>query len=153
MRSSIVDDAPGAYALRVRELLSGLATETEVTIQSPAKGAATDNQVHMPETESLRLFGLRDCPLAIALTPEQKQNAAMMTLAKQLKIHYEMMGRQVRIATVELGDAVTSIQSIDQAQHRPQWHGRMEDLVLLGSPQTNVLLYDQAKGRLLPAEA
>ncbi len=45
-----------------------------------------------------------------------------------------------------------SLQPLKSQQKFPQWRTIAADLVLLGTPQTNVLLFDQARGGLLERE-
>jgi hypothetical protein len=60
------------------------------------------------------------------------------------------MGRTVGTGSVEAGGVVMHRQPYHTMQRYPQWYTVDADLVLFGTPQDNVLMYDQARGHLLP---
>lgn len=88
-------------------------------------------------------------PLVIALTPEQQKDAQIGVLAKKIADFYTAKGRKVEKRALTAGEVVTSLQPLKSIQQFPQWRTIEADLVLLGTPQTNVLIFDEARGGLL----
>ena len=68
------------------------------------------------------------------------------------KQFYSNRGRIVSIGTIEPNDVIESLQPLNPTRHFPQWKTIDADLVLLGSPRDNILLFDQMRGDLLPTE-
>ena len=48
------------------------------------------------------------------------------------------------------GDVVESLQPLRSPHRYPQWKTAASDLIVFGTPGNNVLIDDQARGRLLP---
>ena len=120
------------------ENLSG--QQTGATLQKPAQAAPTQAGVD----DAIQAFWARRVPLVIALTPAQREDA---TLGEKLVAWAKKSGRAARVAPIE--SIVTSLQPTRAIQRFPQWHTVEADLVLLGTPQNNVLIFDQARGELL----
>lgn len=114
--------------------------------------SVTDNRLVYP---ALARFAHRKSVLvAIVLTPEQARDAKLRDLAAGLAKYYRSQGRQV-VATTELRQAVRGLQPLQPLQPiqpYPQWQTIKADLVLLGNSQNNPLLFDQARGYLLPGK-
>ena len=147
-------DAPETYQLKVTELLSGLTGETSVKtgIRPVAKTAGLSAPEPNANAAALTRFAARkSVPLTVALTTEQAANPQTLTLAKKLTAYYEAQGRKAQIGKIEPNDVVLSVQPLQSVQYFPRWKTIDSDLVLLGSPQDNLLLLDQARGFLLPA--
>ena len=89
-------------------------------------------------------------PLVIALTPAQSADTAWKNVAQSLRKYLQASGRASSIQTIEPGGLVRGLQPFETIQRFPQWHTADADLILLGSPRDNVLLFDQWRGRLLP---
>ncbi len=96
--------------------------------------------------------GRKNVPLVVALTTEQAKDKTIAALAKRIAANLRRAGRaSVRFGRADTSDVVLSLQPTATAQRFPQWRTLDADLVLLGTPRTNVLLRDQARGYLLPA--
>jgi hypothetical protein len=108
-----------------------------------------------PRTDAAAVakFLARTTRCAIALTPEQQADASVLDLAKQLQSALAAHGRTAELRTIAANDVVLSLQPQLPACRFPQWTTIHADLVLLGSPATNLLLADQARGYLLPPGA
>ena len=131
-----------SFEVGATELLSKQKTVATLSVKAaPAKTEAS------PE---VRAFAARkNVPLTIALTPEQSADAQISALAARLRDYYRKAGRQVEIGGIEAGGVVVGLQPTRLMQKYPQWRTIESDLVLLGTPQTNVLLLDQKRGGLL----
>ncbi|WP_248929272.1 fibronectin type III domain-containing protein [Paenibacillus hamazuiensis] len=146
-----VTDVPGIYHVKARELLSGLETTVQVTIQPAVSEPETS--VKMDRAAAIRAFGSRtDVPLTIALTKAQQADPAWLAQADRLVQHYTRQGRRVSLGLAEPGGVVKSLQTYQSINKYPQWSTIDSDLVLLGTSSTNVLLLDQARGYLLPEQ-
>ena len=97
----------------------------------------------------LKAFAARREPLVIALTPQQADDAGMMALAQKLRAYFTAQGRRAEIRRIAANDVVLSLQPLRPQQRYPQWKTVDADLILLGSPNDNLLLLDQARGHLL----
>ena len=148
-----ISDAPGAYQIKATELLSGLTAE--ITTRTGVKGMMPGEirAIWHPGDELLIFAARKTVPLTIALTPKQAENPQIMALAKKLAAFYESKGRTAQMGRIEPGGVVVSLQPLQAAQTYPRWKTVDADLVLLGAPTDNLLLLDEARGFLLPAEA
>jgi len=143
------NDAPGAYIVRAKELLSGL--EKSVTVNVAPAAASSGSGVTLAQSADIRRFAERTgVPLVVALTESQRNDPATMAQANRLVRYYTQQGRNATIGLAEPGGVVTSLQKYRPSTQRPQWKTVESDLILLGTTSTNVLLFDQAKGGLLP---
>lgn len=137
---------PQGTILRVTELLSGLSVEAAIATDAvhvdPAK----------PNTAAMAIASLSSrstVPLVIALTPQQRQDLQTATLAQRLMTLCHALKRDATLGTAAPGDVVRSLQTLQATQRYPQWMTVDADLLLLGSPQDNVLILDQQRGGLL----
>ena len=141
-------DTAGAYTVTVTELLSGLTGHAVVHVPgTPAKPSAGGDN---PAASLARFAARRTVPLTVALTPEQATDPPMRALALRLAAYYRAKSRTVRVGRISPDDVVVSLQPLQGVQPFPRWKTIPTDLVLLGSPATNLLLLDQARGFLLP---
>jgi hypothetical protein len=142
----------GVWQVFAIDLLAG--TTSGVEIQPP--GRINENpqnvSVRVLEPSALTRFALRKTvPLVVALTPEQVKQTRFMEQAKALEAYYRECGRTVSISRVEPGSVVESLQPLRSPHRYPRWKTVAADLVLIGTPDTNVLVRDQARGGLLPS--
>ena len=73
-----------------------------------------------------------------------------MAMARGLLRYYRRKGRKVHIKTLRPGAVVVSLHWTLPIQPYPQWRTISADLILLGSVGDNLLIYDEARGGLLP---
>lgn len=135
-----------SFAVSVTELLSKQKAQATLTT------AATPTQRDAVAPAIAAFAARKDVPLTIALTPEQDADAKISALAAKLRDFYRKAGRTVTIGSVdanENGGIVIGLQNARTMQKYPQWQTVSSDLVLLGTPQTNVFLLDQQRGDLL----
>jgi hypothetical protein len=100
---------------------------------------------------SVRKFlNRKEVPLVIALTEAQSKDKALQGTVKALAAQCEKLGRKPRIGRADPSDVVVSLQHLPSPHRYPQWRTTPQDLILLGTPQTNVLLLDQMRGGILP---
>ncbi|MEQ1859263.1 MAG: hypothetical protein ABMA13_04955 [Chthoniobacteraceae bacterium] len=150
--SAVSDDtvtiAPrAANRVVAAELLSGRQSEP-LDLQPPPPRAPA------PSDAALRKFAARkQVPLVIALTPAQERNPKFVALAKQIAARFEQAGRKARIGLAAPGDVVASLQPLRTPHRFPQWTTKPADLVLIGTPQDNVLMMDQVRGEIFPHSA
>lgn len=135
------------FAVTATELLSKQKAETNLTttVATPPRGNAVAPAV-------MAFSARKEVPLTIALTPEQAKDAKVSALAAKLRDFYKKAGRNVTIGSVDAideGGVVIGLQQTRTMQRYPQWQTVDRDLVLLGTPATNVLLLDQKRGGLL----
>lgn len=137
----------GDYLLTATELLSGLTVKTTVSVNAAP--------VIAPRSTAIASFLARKtAPLTIALTPSQFDDTSWQKTAAQLVDIARGAGRgNIQIARLEPETVVTGLQVVGGAQNAPRWQTIESDLVLLGTPASNVLLLDQARGFLLPQSA
>lgn len=147
------EETPGEFTITATELLSGLARSVTVKIEPPEKPVLVQSSVRVRDGVAVRKFATRKhVALAIALTPEQQQDAAIATQARLLVDYYRKQGRIVVLSTVRAGGIVESLQPLRSPHRYPQWRTTATDLVLFGTPGNNVLLLDQARGQLFPRD-
>lgn len=150
-----VGDPAGRYSVRATELLSGLSTSRTVTVAARSSRRDTPHAATiLADPSEIAGFARRGTiPLVLAMTPKQKQNAGMMVIARGLLRYYRRQGRKVSIKTLRPGDVVVSLHWTRPIQPYPQWRTIAADIILLGSVHDNLLIYDQARGGLLPGAA
>jgi hypothetical protein len=138
----------GPYRVSVTELLTGLTTTTTFTPDEPHPAPLRNR-----EDAALAKFATRKhVPLVIALTAEQSKDAKLVESAKTLAKFYEQQGRKVRVGRAGPDDVVESLQPFKSPNRFPQWKTMSADLVLLGTPASNVLLLDQARAEIFPRD-
>lgn len=146
-------DTAGSYTIEVTELLSGLSSSMKVKIGGTSVSTSASS-VKVYDQSAIATFDQRrELPLTIALTPTQEANPQMLAQANRLVNFYTNRGRMVQLGRVEPKGVVVSLQPLKAVQRYPQWKTINSDLILLGTPSTNVLLLDQMRGYLLPAKA
>ncbi len=140
-------DEPGEYDIAVTELVTGQSENTRVVVPANAPPPPAAGPGHLSY-----FAGRKSEPLVIALTDAQLEDAEIVHLAARLAAHFRSLGRAVSVAPIsphaENGVVLSSQPARTTA--RPRWQTRSVDLVLLGTPRDNVLIRDQALGRLLP---
>ena len=136
------------FQVAATELLSGQkATATLAVKAAPIQAAIAP---------AIRAFAARkSVPLTLALTPEQAKDPQFSALAAKLRDFYRRAGRTVQIGSVDTdqnGGIVVGLQPTRTMQKYPQWQTVEADVVLFGTPQSNVLLFDQSRGGLLDGD-
>lgn len=117
----------------------------------PGAGATAIGPAKKPLALPLTSFAMRkNVPLVIALTPQQQADTKVQALAKRLSDYYAKQGRTVASRSLAPGDVVLNVQPLN-LQKLPRWQTIDADLILLGSPSENILLFDQMRGGLLTA--
>jgi hypothetical protein len=76
----------------------------------------------------------------------------MEKLAEDLAERFRKKGRVVRIGLASPKDVVESLQPLKSPHRYPQWKTVTADLVLFGTPNDNVLIMDQLRGEIFPAD-
>jgi hypothetical protein len=143
----------GEFNVTVTELFTGLSTTTMLRSTSPTENASVSGSVRVRDANALTKFaGRKHVALTIALTPAQQRDATLVAQARSLADFYRKQGRIVAdaIATVAPGGIIESLQPLKCPHRYPQWKTMPADLVLFGTPASNVLLLDQARGQLFP---
>lgn len=147
-------DAPGAYTVTVKELLSGLTTTASVTVAAAKTPAPATGAVTVCDRAALLGFAARTAkPLVVALTPEQAKDAAVNAQADRLVQFYTGKGRTVTKRTIAPNDLVVSLQQYSAVQRYPQWATGEHDTILFGTVKNNLLVMDEGRGALLPQVA
>ena len=142
---------PGRYTVKATELLSGQSATATVNVAAQAANLPALNPWLQRNARSVAEFAARkDVPLVIGLTPEQMNDAAMKPELERLERFYRAKGRNVTRQPIELGELVRGTMPYPGFWEFPRWHTQDADLVLLGDVTSNVLLFDQARGLLLP---
>ena len=140
-----VSDTPGVYTVTATELLSGLSGQTTITVAGRAAPTPSGDPAALA-----RFAARRTVPLTLALTPAQAADPKTVALAAKLAAFYRSRGRTVTTDTIAPNHVVLSLQPLNAVQPFPRWQTVGTDLILLGQPEDNVLLLDQARGFLLP---
>lgn len=145
-------DPAGRYKVRATELLSGLSTSQTITVaaRGPQPDAVQASTIMVNPAEIAGFARRRAMPLVLAMTPKQKRNPKIMAMARGLLRYYRRKGRKVHIKTLRPGAVVVSLHWTLPIQPYPQWRTISADLILLGSVGDNLLIYDEARGGLLP---
>ncbi len=143
----------GEFTVKVTELLTGLSTTQTLAIPAAPPKSVVSGPVGIREPGALAKFAARKhVALTIALTPEQQKDATIAGQAKALAEYYRQQGRVVtRIGAVAPGGVVESLQVLRSPHRFPQWQTVATDLILFGTPSDNVLLLDQVRGEIFPA--
>jgi hypothetical protein len=149
IRLPLHQQTPGRFTVTATELLSGLTATATVTV--PVIDIPLGKPSIVAQPAAVAAFAVRTAPLTVALTPEQAADAKIAALAEKLAAYYRGKGRAVRIRRIAPNDVVTSLQPMAAVLRYPQWATVPTDLVLFGTPATNLLLFDQARAGLLPA--
>jgi hypothetical protein len=139
--------APGTQ-LAVTELLSGRSTTVPVPAGEPPSRHDADRLRRARTAFAIR----KDVPLTVALTPAQAADPGYQGLAQRMIELLRKAGRNASLGRVEPGGVVVGLQTVKAVQRYPQWQTIASDLVLMGTPQDNPLIYDQSRGGLLDAE-
>ncbi len=142
---------PG-FSVRATEMLRGKSSEKAVPVLQTL--VAAEFAAQQAERARLRSWlASGKAPLIIALTPEQSADANWKNLAERLSDYLQGAGRQVSVRAIEPQTLVRGLQPFEAIQPFPQWQTTAANLILLGSPRDNILLFDQWRGRLLPNNA
>lgn len=150
---SAVSDDPTPITAReanrvvATELLSGKESTSAALQSAPTRAPASS------ESALAKFTARKAVPLVVALTPAQEKDAAIAAAAKQIVARFTQAGRKTRIGRAAPGDVVTSLQPLRTPHRFPQWKTAPVDLVLIGTPQENVLIMDQVRGELFPRSA
>lgn len=144
-------DRPGAYEVVITELLSGLEGKATVQIAAPKADPSPAPPARVHNQSAVTKFLARKAiPLVIALTPEQERDGAIGDLARKLVAHYKTQGRTATIGVVSPTGIVEGLQTVKSPSRYPQWRTTAADLVLMGTPNNNVLILDQARAEIFP---
>lgn len=134
----------GANRIAATELLTNLASASS-PLPAPLPTSPT------PRDEALKKFATRkQVPLTIALTAAQDKDPAVQDFVRELTARFEKLGRKVRKGAAAPGGVIQSLQPLRSPHRYPQWKTVPNDLVLIGTPQENVLIFDQIRGEIFP---
>jgi hypothetical protein len=152
-RLPLTNDLPaGDYTVTGTELLTGLSASTSVKIAPPTVRALTSG-VRVRDGAAMTRFSKRkNVALTIGLTPEQEQDRRFVEQAQVLAEFYKKQGRSVTVSSVRPGALVESLQPLKSPHRYPQWKTAATDLVLIGTPASNVLLLDQVRAHIFPSD-
>jgi hypothetical protein len=145
IRIDVVDELYGAPSVFVTELLSGKNTALH-NVESPATPAAKRAPV------VAKFLDRKSNPVVVALTASQLTDPAMEKVAQDLANRFREKGRVVRVGVASPKDVVESLQPLKSPHRYPQWKTAAADLVLFGTPRDNVLILDQLRGEIFPAD-
>lgn len=146
------DDEAGEYTITATELLTGLSRSIKHNITHPIPRTLRSG-IRVRQPAALAKFAARrNVALTVALTPHQERDSRFVEQAKALVAFYRSQGRVVSQGTVAPGSVVESLQPLKIPHRFPQWKTIASDLVLLGSPTSNVLLLDQARAQIFPRD-
>ena len=147
------NDPSGDYLVSVKELLSGIADNIKINhVQQKTISSNTDDIIVENQAKAIKAFELNNKPLMFALTAEQMNNVALMSEVKRLSDFYMLNGRKIDIQEIAPNKAISSLQPTSAIQKYPQWYTPDTDIVLIGTPANNLLIYDQVRGYLLPSK-
>jgi hypothetical protein len=136
--------------VQATELLSGQTSETmkaDATSLPATSSPAADQSIQVAQ-----FLSRKDVPVVVALTSEQAADPKMTALADRVVKLLKSHDRDARVGRADPTDVVQSIQVAQSINKYPKWQTADVDLVLFGSPANNVLLFDQVRGCLLPAQ-
>jgi len=140
------NDEAATITLTATELLSD--RNASATVKTTKTVAPNDAQ-----TANIQRFLARKTPLTLALTPAQKGDAKIQALATRLAKWMKAKGRKVEMGSVEPNGVILSPQPLKTSQFYPRWRTVESDLVLLGAPENNLLIFDQMRGALLGGQS
>ncbi|MEI6520071.1 MAG: LamG domain-containing protein [bacterium] len=147
------NDPSGDYLVSVKELLSGIADNIKINhVQQKTISSNTDDIIVENQAKAIKAFELNNKPLMFALTAEQMNNVVLMSEVKRLSDFYMLNGRKIDIQEIAPNKAISSLQPTSAIQKYPQWYTPDTDIVLIGTPANNLLIYDQVRGYLLPSK-
>ncbi len=145
-------DTAGDYLVTATELLTGLSQSAKIQLTAAAP-ASRKNGVRMPEASAVAKFATRKhVALTIALTAEQEKDPRIVQQARALAEFYRQQKRVVpeKFGRITPGGIVESLQPLKSPHRFPQWKTTATDLVLIGTPATNILLLDQSRAQIFP---
>jgi hypothetical protein len=142
-----ISDLTAHCVVTPTELLTGLAGKPQAFGERRLK-VRTASAGQRPGSELADFAGRKDRALTVALTPGQDADPRIHTLADKLARYFKSKGRQAQVMAIQPGALVLGLQQETPIQHYPQWRTVDSDLVLMGAPASNILLLDQARGRL-----
>ena len=149
IRLPVTGNEPGSYRLTATDLLTGESATTpfDVTAEPTPRVAQAD-----PTAQRVRAFVTRgQTPLTLALTARQQSDDETMKQVDELKRVLEDAGRSVSVRRLAPFEVVEHVQIYHSGQQFPRWSTIPEDLVLIGTPRDNILIFDQMRGGLLPS--
>ncbi len=141
-------DPDGDYTVKATELLSNQTSTTTFTV--PRIVPAPPKPVRLVNPRGIGAFAKRrDLPLVIALTNAQAKDETTRKLATELQQFYANAGRQTTVETIKPNGLVLGERTGRSISRYPRWRTIKADLILLGLPQDNILIFDQARDRLI----
>jgi hypothetical protein len=144
-------DTPGTYEVAVTELLTGLQGTASVEVTAPKTTPAPPTPARLRDPGALTKFLTRRAvPLIVALTPEQEQDGTVTDLARKLVAYYKAKGRPATVASASPTGVVEGLQPLKSPSRYPQWKTTAADLILLGTPNNNLLILDQVRAEIFP---
>ncbi len=138
--------------LRVRELLRNTSQgyrPLALTEKRQRKTLAAECREAFDDGAAIPAFGRRRVPLMIGLTPRQRSSRRLLSAVQQLSAQLKRLGRSVEIRSITPGDLIRSPRRYAAILKYPFWSSPEADLILLGTPRENFLLFDLARGGLL----
>jgi hypothetical protein len=139
------DDPDTDIMLTATELLSGNTSERVTTVHTRQSIKQDPNRINFGDIMN------RETPLVIALTPEQHEDEEIRNAAQDLAD--AISHRDATVQLIAPGELIESRQPYQAVQKYPQWQTVDADLILFGSARDNILMFDQARGGLLPSDA
>jgi hypothetical protein len=143
----------GEYRVVATELLSGLTASASVRVPPYSPEPSSRGAVTIHDSSVVSKFAERKhVALTIALTPAQAGDPQIVEQSHVLEEFYRQRGRIVSRGSVRPGGIVESLQPLASPNRFPQWKTIASDLVLFGSAADNVLLLDQMRAQIFPAD-
>jgi len=139
------NDEATTIQLTATEMLSGLATNLAVTTTR----SDTVNLAESDRTSGIQRFLERRGRLVLSLTPDQEKEPDFKDLVGKLATLLELKGRKLEFGTIEPNGVIRSPQPLKTSQSFPRWRTVESDLVLIGRPQDNILIFDQVRAGIL----
>jgi hypothetical protein len=135
--------SPGTVS--ATELLTGKDADSIDLANPPASRPGRPSSV-------AKFFDRKSGSVVVALTASQLKDPAMEKLAEDLVNRFRQKGRVARVGIASPKDIVESLQPLRSPHRYPQWKTIPADLVLFGTPGDNVLMLDQWRGEIFPAD-
>ena len=135
--------------VQATELLSGQVSDP---VKAEIPSAPATLLQAFDEARVAHFFCRKDVPVVVALTANQAADSKTVALADRVVSLLKAQGRSARIGRADPTDVVQSIQIAQSINEYPKWQTGDVDLVLFGSSSDNVLIFDQVRGYLLPAQ-